>query len=228
MTSSQQLVLGLVVLLLVDVIWVASSELSEYIFKDIGYNKPFFSTYFKTSLFSIYLLGFLFWPPWRQQCCYPPQHSRYSRLQKQNCDEEEENASEDEENTRLSSPQFEPLKMTDTDKSSDGEDETVSVRSVRFSRVAEVRQMPESDGPDALLSRLSFTASLRAQQELHNLHVGLAVSAVAYLAFVFCLLVRLRLEHSSPAGVDWCSPAGVDWCSPAGVDWCSPAGVDWC
>lgn len=40
----------------------------QYIFKDIGYDKPFFSTYLKTSMFMLYLLGFLFWRPWRRQC----------------------------------------------------------------------------------------------------------------------------------------------------------------
>ena len=38
-----------------------------------------------------------------------------------------------------SSPQFEPVKMVDTDKSSDGEtDDNSSVKSVRFNKVAEV------------------------------------------------------------------------------------------
>ncbi len=37
-------------LLIVDVIWVASSELTEYIFNDKHYDKPFFSTYLKVCL----------------------------------------------------------------------------------------------------------------------------------------------------------------------------------
>lgn len=40
----------------------------QYIFKRQDYNKPFFSTFTKTSMFVIYLLGFLLWRPWRQQC----------------------------------------------------------------------------------------------------------------------------------------------------------------
>lgn len=40
----------------------------QYIFKSQEYNKPFFSTFTKTSMFVLYLLGFLLWRPWRQQC----------------------------------------------------------------------------------------------------------------------------------------------------------------
>ena len=59
---------GSIVLLIVDLIWVLSSELTEYLYKDKNYNKPFFSTYVKTSLFTIYLLGFILCKSWRQQC----------------------------------------------------------------------------------------------------------------------------------------------------------------
>ncbi len=68
LTRSQRLFSGVVILLGVDVIWVASSEFTEYIFHDLAYDKPFFSTYFKTSLFTTYLLGFLVLKPWRDQC----------------------------------------------------------------------------------------------------------------------------------------------------------------
>ena len=65
---TQRLVVGILTLLLVDVIWVASSELTEFIFKTQNYSKPFFSTYLKTSLFMLYLPGFLIYKPWRDQC----------------------------------------------------------------------------------------------------------------------------------------------------------------
>ena len=66
--TTQRMVLGLLTLLLVDVIWVASSELTEFIYKSQNYSKPFFSTYLKTSLFMLYLPGFLIYKPWRDQC----------------------------------------------------------------------------------------------------------------------------------------------------------------
>jgi solute carrier family 35 protein F5 len=67
LTRSQRFFFGIVLLLVVDIIWVASSEFTIYIFKNLHYDKPFFSTYFKTSLFMIYLSGFLFYRPWREQ-----------------------------------------------------------------------------------------------------------------------------------------------------------------
>ena len=67
LSRPQRLCVGLLILLLVDVIWVASSEFTKYIFTELSYDKPYFSTYFKNSLFSSYLLGFVMYRPWRHQ-----------------------------------------------------------------------------------------------------------------------------------------------------------------
>lgn len=40
----------------------------QFIFKSEGFNKPFFTTYVKTSSFMVYLTGFLFYEPWRIHC----------------------------------------------------------------------------------------------------------------------------------------------------------------
>lgn len=45
--------------------------LFQYIYRDATFEKPFFSTYIKTSMFTFYLLGLCFWPPWREQCNKP-------------------------------------------------------------------------------------------------------------------------------------------------------------
>jgi len=47
---------GLLLLLAVVVIWVAGSELMQYIFLDEEFESPFFLTYCSTSTFSVYLL----------------------------------------------------------------------------------------------------------------------------------------------------------------------------
>lgn len=41
----------------------------QKLFKDETYPKPFFSVYFKTSLFALCLFPFLFWRPWHRLCC---------------------------------------------------------------------------------------------------------------------------------------------------------------
>jgi len=50
---------GIASLLGVVVLWVGSSILMQYIFIGNDYNKPFFTTYLDTSMFTIYLLGFI-------------------------------------------------------------------------------------------------------------------------------------------------------------------------
>lgn len=40
----------------------------QYLFTKGSYEKPLFTTYFKTSLFSIYLVAFIFWRPWQRLC----------------------------------------------------------------------------------------------------------------------------------------------------------------
>eukprot|EP01122_Echinamoeba_exundans_P013430 TRINITY_DN5863_c0_g2_i1.p1 TRINITY_DN5863_c0_g2~~TRINITY_DN5863_c0_g2_i1.p1 ORF type:complete len:445 (-),score=65.85 TRINITY_DN5863_c0_g2_i1:744-2078(-) len=58
---------GVFLLLLVVLIWVGSGNLMQYIFVDSKFDHPFFLTYFSTSLFSLYLSGFIFCRSWRHQ-----------------------------------------------------------------------------------------------------------------------------------------------------------------
>lgn len=232
MGRGQRLALGIFVLLLVDIIWVASSELSEYIFNDAGFDKPFFSTYLKTSMFSLYLLGFVFWSPWRHQCIHSNQDE--SMYQVVDIGDAEELASPEErrlgrerafstaapiftvdqlastvardedpsaELTHLvlwrylpvdppkSEPKYVPLKLQDQqEKSSDGESDDSSVKSVRFSKLTEVRQMSEAEAVEAMMSRLSFSASLRAEQLALQAANKLSIKEVMKISCIFCLL----------------------------------------
>lgn len=186
MTRGRRLALGIFVLLLVDIIWVASSELSEYIFNDAGFNKPFFSTYLKTSMFSLYLLGFIFWQPWRHQCSHTSHEECIYQEVDINGDEEDPLSPE---SRHLSEPSYVPLKLQESqEKSSDGESDDSSVKSVRFSKLTEVRQMSESDAVDAMLSRLSFSASIRAEQLALQEANKLSIKQVMKVSCIFCLL----------------------------------------
>mmetsp|Transcript_33120 Transcript_33120/g.87957 ORF Transcript_33120/g.87957 Transcript_33120/m.87957 type:complete len:504 (+) Transcript_33120:113-1624(+) len=69
-TQQPKAVAGILCTLFVVVLWVGSSELSQYIFDDADYSKPFFMTALNTSLFSVYLLGFLVCPSWRESTEY--------------------------------------------------------------------------------------------------------------------------------------------------------------
>lgn len=71
--------IGVMVLMLVVLIWVASSDLMQYIFTNQSFSKPFFLTYWDTSCFSIYLLGF-FKSSWRQDLINPRAAVQAGRL----------------------------------------------------------------------------------------------------------------------------------------------------
>ena len=52
-------VIGFILLGLVVVLWVGSSTLIQTIFKETNFDKPFFLTYFSTSLFSLYFIDII-------------------------------------------------------------------------------------------------------------------------------------------------------------------------
>ncbi|KNC73819.1 hypothetical protein SARC_13624, partial [Sphaeroforma arctica JP610] len=58
---------GLVFLAFVVIIWVGSSWLMKFIYSsgETSFNKPFFLSYYNASMFSVYLLGFVWRPQWR-------------------------------------------------------------------------------------------------------------------------------------------------------------------
>lgn len=58
--------LGIFLILCVTVIWVASSEWVQFIFGMLNFNKPYFLTYFNTSGFALWNLGYACSPSWRQ------------------------------------------------------------------------------------------------------------------------------------------------------------------
>ncbi|KAJ8320087.1 hypothetical protein KUTeg_001674, partial [Tegillarca granosa] len=152
LSKVQRLVLGIIVLLIVDLIWVASSELTEYLFKDTHFNQPFFTTYAKTCMFMLYLLGFIFWKPWREQC----------------------------RRGNKTDSIYVPLKYEDKSSGTES-DEASSLsmkRGVRFKTYAE----------DALLARLSYQATLRAEEAKFREMNKLTIKQVAKIAFIFCIL----------------------------------------
>lgn len=187
LSKSQRLLLGFIVLLLVDIIWVASSEVTKFIYKNADYQKPFFSTYLKTSMFTIYLFGLCLWPQWRSQLYKPPVYQLLDPV----ADEE---SFYSETTSTLSDSTFVPLKYADAGDRGSGTDsgtETTndaSSRSVRFSKLAEVKQMSEEGAMEALLARLSYQATLRAGEAAKRAANRFPVRRVAKIAFFFCIL----------------------------------------
>uniref|UniRef100_A0A4W3HQ61 Solute carrier family 35 member F5 n=1 Tax=Callorhinchus milii TaxID=7868 RepID=A0A4W3HQ61_CALMI len=166
----RRMVLGIIILLIVDIIWVASSEFTSYIFEE--YDKPFFSTFAKTSMFLLYLLGFLVWRPWRQQCTY----GRHVALVSISLDE----------------PLYIPVKFHDSPNEKansvhSDHDMAPKKTRVRFSNIMEVRQLPAHHALEAKLSRMSYPAAKDHEAVLKS--VGkLTVTQVAKISFFFCFV----------------------------------------
>ncbi|XP_051259994.1 solute carrier family 35 member F5 isoform X1 [Dicentrarchus labrax] len=188
----RRMALGVVILLLVDVIWVASSELTSYIFKRQEYNKPFFSTFTKTSMFVLYLLGFLLWRPWRQQCTGSLKRRRSAFF----ADAEAYFApctTDTTVNNCLSEPLYVPVKFQDVPAEhsncliGDCESSASKKQRVRFSNIMEVRQLPSTQALEAKLSRMSYPAAKDHEAMLRT--VGkLTITDVAKISFFFCFV----------------------------------------
>ncbi|XP_053553979.1 solute carrier family 35 member F5 isoform X2 [Bombina bombina] len=167
-TQRRRLALGIVILLLVDVIWVASSELTSYIFQE--YNKPFFSTFAKTSMFVLYLLGFIVWRPWRQQCTRRLRGKRAT----------------------FSEPLYVPVKFHDLQSeklvnTNNEVDKTTKKPRVRFSNIMEIRQLPSSQALEAKLSRMS-NPPVRDSESMFRAVGKLSACQVARISFFFCFV----------------------------------------
>jgi len=63
-------IVGVILIGCVVVLWVGSSVLIQFVFKNQRFDKPLFLTYYDTSLFMLYLFGFLFVGSWRKSLIY--------------------------------------------------------------------------------------------------------------------------------------------------------------
>ncbi|XP_061782462.1 solute carrier family 35 member F5-like isoform X2 [Nerophis lumbriciformis] len=190
-SQRRRMALGVAILLLVDVIWVASSELTSYIFKHQDYNKPFFSTFTKTSMFVLYLLGFLLWRPWRQQCTGSLKHHNASLVT--DADAYFAPCNNDTTvNNCLSEPLYVPVKFQDVpaDHSNCLHEACGSCskkQRVRFSNIMEVRQLPSTQALEAKLSRMSYPAAKDHEAILRTMG-KLTITDVAKISFFFCFV----------------------------------------
>lgn len=193
----QKLLLGIAILILVDILWVSSSELTKYLYKDEQYDKPFFCTYFKTSMFTFYLLVIGLIAPWKETC---GRSGNYSTM-----DQSIEDENYYSNHNSLSDPSFIPIRNAPPTKEgtpvSGTESDDSSIRSVRFSKMAEVREMSAHEATDALMSRLSYTASIRIRRQKSHHKTARTALMFCILWFLANYLFQLSLELSETAMV---------------------------
>lgn len=156
---------------------------SQILYQDEQFDKPFFCTFFKTSLFALYFVLLALISPWRESCFG---NANYQLV---------ENSSEDEHyfsNGSLSDSTFVPIKAPDSEVEEDS-------RMVRFSKLAEVREMSAAEATEALMSRLSYTASLRVRRAKTYNKTARTSLMFCILWFIANYLFQLALEPSDVA-----------------------------
>lgn len=80
----------------------------------------------------------------------------------------------------LSDSTYVPVKNS---HASERESDDLGIRSVKFNKLAEVREMPPNEANEALMSRLSYAASIRVRRQKTN-------HKTARTALMFCVLVN--------------------------------------
>lgn len=153
-------------------------------YQDENYDKPFFCTFFKTSLFAFYLVVMGLIAPWREACSKP---GNYQMVDAQSDDESFYS------NGNLSDSTFVPIKTPDT------ESDDSSIRSVRFSKLAEVREMSATEANEALMSRLSYAASLRVRRAKTHHKTARTALMFCILWFIANYMYQLALDPSETA-----------------------------
>lgn len=109
---------------------------------------------------------------------------------------EEDNFYENESNN-LSDATFVPIKTHETVSGNESDDS--SIRSVRFSKLAEVREMSPNEANEALMSRLSYSASLRVRRQKSHHKTARTALMFCILWFVANYLFQLSLETGETA-----------------------------
>ncbi|XP_078084284.1 solute carrier family 35 member F5-like isoform X9 [Mustelus asterias] len=136
-------------------------------------------------MFVLYLIGFLVWKPWREQCTNGRHVALFADAESYlaTC------TTDSSVNDSLSEPLYIPVKFHDSANEKGNNDNTTALKKprVRFSNIMEVRQLPAHHAFEAKLSRMSYPAAKDHEAVLKS--VGkLTVSQVAKISFFFCFV----------------------------------------
>lgn len=198
LSKCQRLALGCLSLILADILWVVSSEISKklYFEKYNGFEKPFFITYVRSCLFMIYLFKFFYWSPLKS-CSQPP--GDYMKVEQ---DVEDDSYFTDQTGPpgELSDATFVPLIYSGRSSGTESETELTMKKHVRFSKLTEVRHLSEKEANEALFARLSYQATLRTAEFTFIQSTKYNIPRVAKVAFVFSML-RFGAQYTLQAAL---------------------------
>ncbi|CAD5208896.1 unnamed protein product [Bursaphelenchus xylophilus] len=191
-----RILFGVFLLMIVNSVWVISAEVTKYLFVDLRFRRPFFATYIKSCLFSMFLLRYLICGPQSSNT----DEKDYSLLSTEN-----ETDSEFEAES-LSMAEFEPVSVPSDYESEDQSKNPAEKkkRKVRFSLWREVRSLPEKIAYEAKLARLPY----RPPPIECNCRMSAPVKYVLYFAplwFLSSVTYQASLLFSSVSSVNMIS-----------------------
>lgn len=136
---------GICLLLIVNVLWVLSSELTRYIFVDEEFRRPFFTVYVKSCTLIIYMIRYLLFEA--------KNDNHYKILiSENNIDTETYELSCES----LAMEGYESVTDVDSDVESIIVDGEKRQRKIRFAERREIRRMPASNAEDQRKARLPY------------------------------------------------------------------------
>jgi hypothetical protein len=59
-TKASDHLVGILLLLVVNIVWVASAELTKYLFVDLNFKRPLFTTYVKSTMFTLFMVRYIY------------------------------------------------------------------------------------------------------------------------------------------------------------------------
>jgi solute carrier family 35 protein F5 len=107
LTAAGRRLAGILLLLVVNFVWVGSAESTRYLFSDLHFERPFFTTYVKSLMFMLFLIKSCFK---KNEKSTATEGGDYSKLE--NSSDSETDSFEIES---LTPAEFEPLHFTDTE-----------------------------------------------------------------------------------------------------------------
>lgn len=134
-------------------------------------------------MFTIYLVLMGMIAPWRDACM---RNGNYQLVEPQD-------DNDGFYSNGLSDSTFVPIKTPDT------ESDDSSIRSVRFSKLAEVREMNAAEATEALMSRLSYAASIRIRRQRTHHKTARTALLFCILWFIANYTFQLALDPSEAA-----------------------------
>ncbi|EGG13288.1 hypothetical protein DFA_11049 [Cavenderia fasciculata] len=130
-------IIGTICVLIVVFLWVSSSIVIQIIFTDGGFEKPFFLTYYSTSIFSFYLFGYLF--QWKKWSNIPfEDNGRHSGKSLHSITHNLLHCNNNNNNTK---------RRTSLPTSSSSDDTTTTIRNKKRDLVLNINQMDEEEEP---------------------------------------------------------------------------------